>query len=59
MGGSWTVDVSQRGTSRRMGMGHDLKGDMDLIYYNYPSEEGLKRIYDRVMIVTKITSRKY
>jgi len=30
-------------------MGHSLKGDVDLMHYNYQSEEDLKRIYDKVM----------
>lgn len=30
-------------------MGHSLKGDVDLMHYNYQSEEDLKKIYDRVM----------
>ena len=30
-------------------MGHSLRGDVDLIHYNYQSEEDLKRIYDKVM----------
>ena len=30
-------------------MGHSMKGDVDLMHYNYQSEEDLKRIYDRVM----------
>ena len=30
-------------------MGHSLKGDFDLIHYNYQSEENLKKIYDKVM----------
>jgi len=34
-------------------MGHSLKGDVDLIHYNYQSDEDLKQIYDKVNI--KIT----
>jgi len=34
-------------------MGHSLKGDVDLMHYNYQSEEDLKRIYDRVNIKIK------
>lgn len=30
-------------------MGHSLKNDVDLMHYNYQSEEDLKRIYDKVM----------
>jgi len=30
-------------------MGHSLKGDVDLMHYNYQSEDDLKMIYDRVM----------
>ena len=30
-------------------MGHSLKGDVDLMHYNYQSEEDLKKIYDKVM----------
>jgi integrase/recombinase XerD len=30
-------------------MGHSLKGDVDLMHYNYQSEEDLKAIYDKVM----------
>jgi integrase/recombinase XerD len=30
-------------------MGHSMKGDVDLMHYNYQSEEDLKKIYDRVM----------
>jgi integrase/recombinase XerD len=30
-------------------MGHSLKGDVDLMHYNYQSEDDLKQIYDRVM----------
>jgi integrase/recombinase XerD len=30
-------------------MGHSLKGDVDLMHYNYQSEEDLKQIYDKVM----------
>ncbi|GAG67637.1 unnamed protein product [marine sediment metagenome] len=45
-------------------MGHSLKGDVDLMHYNYQSEEDLKQIYDKVMntdIIRKseqITPRK-
>jgi len=30
-------------------MGHSLKGDVDLMHYNYQSEGDLKRIYDKIM----------
>ena len=30
-------------------MGHSLKGDVDLMHYNYQSEEDLKKIYDKIM----------
>lgn len=30
-------------------IGHSLKGDVDLMHYNYQSEEDLKKIYDKVM----------
>jgi integrase/recombinase XerD len=30
-------------------MGHSLKSDVDLMHYNYQSEEDLKKIYDKVM----------
>jgi len=30
-------------------MGHSLKGDTDLMHYNYQSEDDLKRTYDKVM----------
>jgi len=30
-------------------MGHSLKGDVDLMHYNFQSEEDLKKIYDKVM----------
>ena len=31
-------------------MGHSLRGDVDLMHYNYQSEKDLKKIYDRVGI---------
>jgi integrase/recombinase XerD len=34
---------------KKLLMGHSLKGDVDLMYYNCQSEEDLKKIYDRVM----------
>jgi integrase/recombinase XerD len=37
-------------------MGHSLKGDVDLMHYNYQSEEDLKKIYDKVMNNQKIFS---
>ena len=30
-------------------MGHSMKGDVDLMHYNYQSEADLKKIYDKVM----------
>jgi integrase/recombinase XerD len=30
-------------------MGHSLRNDVDLMHYNYQSEEDLKKIYDKVM----------
>jgi integrase/recombinase XerD len=30
-------------------MGHSLRGDVDLMHYNFQSEEDLKKIYDKVM----------
>ena len=30
-------------------MGHSLKGDVDLMYYNAQSEDDLKKIYEKVM----------
>jgi integrase/recombinase XerD len=30
-------------------MGHSMRGDVDLMHYNYQSEEDLKKIYDKVM----------
>jgi len=35
---------------KKLLMGHSLKGDVDLMHYNFQSEEDLKRIYDNVMI---------
>ena len=35
-------------------MGHSLRGDVDLMHYNYQSEEDLKKIYDKVEIKTEI-----
>jgi len=31
-------------------MGHSLRGDVDLMHYNYQSEEDLKKIYEKVRI---------
>jgi len=31
-------------------MGHSLKADVDLIHYNYQSEEDLEKIYDNIMM---------
>jgi integrase/recombinase XerD len=30
-------------------MGHSLRGDVDLMHYNYQAEEDLKKIFDKVM----------
>lgn len=35
-------------------MGHSLRGDVDLMHYNYQSEEDLKKIYDKVGIKIEI-----
>ena len=40
---------------KKIMMGHSLKGDVDLMYYNAQSPEDLKRIYDRVMVNNIIT----
>ena len=37
-------------TIKKILMGHSLKGDVDLMHYNYQSEEDLKKIYDKVGI---------
>lgn len=36
-------------STKKIVMGHSLKKDVDLMHYNYQSEEDLKKIYDRVM----------
>ena len=36
-------------TIKKILMGHSLKSDVDLVHYNYQSEDDLKRIYDKVM----------
>jgi integrase/recombinase XerD len=38
-------------------MGHSLKGDVDLMHYNYQSEEDLKQIYDKVMNANQIDEK--
>jgi len=35
---------------KKMLMGHSLRGDVDLMHYNYQSEEDLKKIYDNIGI---------
>ena len=30
-------------------MGHSIKGDVDLMHYNFQSEGDLKKIYDKAM----------
>ena len=35
-------------------MGRSLKGDVDLMHYNYQSKEDLKQIYDKVMNINVI-----
>ena len=37
-------------TIKKILMGHSLKGDVDLMHYNYQSEEDLKKIYGKVGI---------
>jgi len=37
-------------TIKKILMGHSLRGDVDLMHYNYQSEEDLKKIYDKVGI---------
>ena len=36
-------------TVKKLIMGHSFKNDVDLMHYNYQSEEDLKKIYDNVM----------
>ena len=36
-------------TIKKILMAHSLKGDVDLMHYNYQSPEDLKKIYDKVM----------
>ena len=36
-------------TIKKIIMSHSLKGDVDLMHYNYQSPEDLKKIYDKVM----------
>jgi integrase/recombinase XerD len=35
-------------------MGHSLKGDVDLMHYNYQSKEDLRKIYDNIMSDLKL-----
>ena len=44
----WTRRYGDTGVKKIL-MGHSLKGDVDLMHYNYQSEDDLKKIYDRVM----------
>jgi integrase/recombinase XerD len=44
----WTRRHGDTGVKKIL-MGHSLKGDVDLMHYNYQSEEDLKAIYDKVM----------
>jgi len=44
----WTKNNGSSSVKKIL-MGHSLKGDVDLMHYNYQSEEDLKRIYDEVM----------
>ena len=37
-------------STKKILMGHSLRGDVDLMHYNYQSEEDLKKIYDKVDI---------
>ena len=44
----WTRRGGDTGVKKIL-MGHSLKGDVDLMHYNYQSEDDLKKIYDKVM----------
>jgi integrase/recombinase XerD len=44
----WTRRGGDTGVKKIL-MGHSLKNDIDLMHYNYQSEEDLKKIYDKVM----------
>ena len=48
----WTRRGGPSGIKKLL-MGHSLRGDVDLMHYNYQSEEDLKRIYDKVDIKIK------
>ena len=34
---------------KKLIMGHSIKNDVDLMHYNFQSEEDLKKIYDKIM----------
>ena len=44
----WTRRHGDTGVKKLL-MGHSLRNDVDLMHYNYQSEEDLKAIYDKVM----------
>jgi len=44
----WTRRGGDAGVKKIL-MGHSLKGDVDLMHYNFQSEEDLKQIYDKIM----------
>jgi integrase/recombinase XerD len=44
----WTRRNGDSGVKKVL-MGHSLRNDVDLMHYNYQSEEDLKKIYDKVM----------
>ena len=44
----WTRRGGSSGVKKIL-MGHSLKGDVDLMHYNFQSEEDLKIIYDNIM----------
>ena len=49
----FSQDWDRRGgptSIKKLLMGHSLRGDVDLMHYNFQSEEDLKRIYDNVMV---------
>ena len=52
---TWTRKGGDTGVKKIL-MGHSLKNDIDLMHYNYQSEEDLKKIYDKVMNNKEITS---
>jgi len=43
----WTRRHGDTGIKKIL-MGHSLKNDIDLMHYNYQSDEDLKKIYDKV-----------